>query len=39
LADVSLNFAVNGELVIENQKSVVLRSGDDVMLVPAVAGG
>ncbi|MCP4471290.1 MAG: aldehyde ferredoxin oxidoreductase [Gammaproteobacteria bacterium] len=39
LADVSLNFAVNGELVIENQESVVLRSGDDVTLVPAVAGG
>ncbi|MCP5048764.1 MAG: MoaD/ThiS family protein [bacterium] len=39
LADVSLNFAVNGELVIENQGSVVLRCGDEVMLVPAVAGG
>ncbi len=39
LVDVSLNFAVNGELVIENQESVVLHSGDDVTLVPAVAGG
>ena len=39
LADVSLNFAVNGELIIENQESVVLRSGDEVALVPAVAGG
>ncbi len=39
LKDLSLNFSVNGELVIENQQSVVLKSGDTVMLVPALAGG
>ncbi|MCP4187731.1 MAG: aldehyde ferredoxin oxidoreductase [Gammaproteobacteria bacterium] len=39
LNDPSLNFSVNGELVIANQHSVVLKSGDTVMLVPALAGG
>ncbi|MCP3689630.1 MAG: aldehyde ferredoxin oxidoreductase, partial [Gammaproteobacteria bacterium] len=39
LADLSLNFSVNGELVIENQRAVRLQSGDSVMLVPALAGG
>ncbi len=39
LEDLSLNFSVNGELVIENQQSVVLKSSDVVMLVPALAGG
>ena len=30
---------LNGELIIEYQESVVLGSGDDVALAPAVAGG
>ncbi|MCP4494873.1 MAG: aldehyde ferredoxin oxidoreductase [Gammaproteobacteria bacterium] len=39
LNELTLNFSVNGQLIIENQQAVMLKSGDSVMLLPALAGG
>jgi sulfur carrier protein ThiS len=37
--DELFNFAVNGELVVHGEKSVVLKNGDEVEIVVAIAGG
>jgi aldehyde:ferredoxin oxidoreductase len=39
LQDGMANLAVNGALVVSGERSVVLRSGDEVAVVPAIAGG
>lgn len=33
------NFAINGELVLHGEKTVALKSGDEVELLVAFAGG
>ncbi|HVT05750.1 MAG TPA: MoaD/ThiS family protein [Thermoanaerobaculia bacterium] len=33
------NFAVNGELIVHGEKAVTLKSGDEVELLVAFAGG
>jgi sulfur carrier protein ThiS len=37
--DELFNFAVNGELVLQGEKSVALKGGDEVEIVIAFAGG
>ena len=37
--DELFNFAVNGELVLHGEKDVMLKNGDDVEIVVAIAGG
>jgi molybdopterin converting factor small subunit len=37
--DELFNFAVNGELVVNGERSVPLKSGDEVELLVAFAGG
>jgi sulfur carrier protein ThiS len=37
--DELFNFAVNGELVLHGEKNVVLKNGDEVEIVVAIAGG
>ena len=37
--DELFNFAINGELILHGERSVVLRSGDEVEIVIAFAGG
>jgi molybdopterin converting factor small subunit len=37
--DELFNFAVNGELVLHGEKNVALRSGDEIEVVVAFAGG
>ena len=37
--DELFNFAVNGELVLHGEKNVMLKNGDDVEIVVAIAGG
>jgi molybdopterin converting factor small subunit len=37
--DELFNFAINGELIIHGERSVVLKSGDEVEIVIAFAGG
>jgi sulfur carrier protein ThiS len=37
--DELFNFAVNGELVLHGEKDVVLKNGDEVEIVVAIAGG
>ncbi len=37
--DELFNFAVNGELVLHGEKNVVLKYGDEVEIVVAIAGG
>ena len=39
LEDASLSFAVNGELVISSERNVEIKSGDKIVLVPAISGG
>ena len=33
------NFAVNGELILHNEKAIELKSGDEVELLVAFSGG
>ncbi|HXA18032.1 MAG TPA: MoaD/ThiS family protein [Thermoanaerobaculia bacterium] len=37
--DELFNFAVNGELVLHGEKSIMLKNGDEVEIVVAIAGG
>ena len=37
--DELFNFAVNGELILHGERNVVLKSGDEVEIVVAFAGG
>jgi sulfur carrier protein ThiS len=37
--DELFNFAVNGELVLHGEKDVILKDGDEVEIVVAIAGG
>lgn len=37
--DELFNFAVNGELVLHGEKNVILKNGDEVEIVVAIAGG
>jgi sulfur carrier protein ThiS len=37
--DELFNFAVNGELVLHGEKDVMLKNGDEVEIVVAIAGG
>lgn len=37
--DELFNFAVNGELVLHGEKDVILKNGDEVEIVVAIAGG
>jgi sulfur carrier protein ThiS len=37
--DELFNFAVNGELVLHGEKNVMLKNGDEVEIVVAIAGG
>jgi sulfur carrier protein ThiS len=37
--DELFNFAVNGELVLHGEKNVMLKNGDEVEIVIAIAGG
>jgi sulfur carrier protein ThiS len=37
--DELFNFAVNGELILHGEKNVVLKNGDEVEIVVALAGG
>ena len=37
--DELFNFAVNGELIVHGEKNVQLKSGDEVEIVVAFAGG
>jgi len=37
--DELFNFAVNGELVLHGEKNVLLKNGDEVEIVVAIAGG
>ena len=37
--DELFNFAVNGELILHGEKDVQLKSGDEVEIVVAFAGG
>ena len=37
--DELFNFAVNGELILHGEKEVALKSGDEVEIVVAIAGG
>ena len=37
--DELFNFAVNGELVLHGEKNVILKDGDEVEIVVAIAGG
>lgn len=37
--DELFNFAVNGELVLHGEKDIVLKNGDEVEIVVAIAGG
>ena len=37
--DELFNFAVNGELILHGEKNVHLKSGDEVEIVVAFAGG
>jgi len=39
LDGVEMNIAVNGTLLLSGEKAALLRSGDEVTLVPAMAGG
>ncbi len=39
LSDMSLAFAVNGELVVTGERDFVVRDGDAIILVPALSGG
>jgi len=37
--DELFNFAINGELILHGERSVILKSGDEVEIVIAFAGG
>ena len=37
--DELFNFAINGELVLHGEKDVMLKNGDEVEIVVAIAGG
>jgi sulfur carrier protein ThiS len=37
--DELFNFAVNGELILHGEKDVVLKNGDEVEIIVALAGG
>jgi len=37
--DEIFNFAVNGEMILHNEKAVSLKSGDEVELLIAFSGG
>lgn len=39
LDDRSLNIAVNGEMLLSGEKQASLRNGDQVTIVPMLAGG
>ncbi|MCP4297465.1 MAG: aldehyde ferredoxin oxidoreductase [Proteobacteria bacterium] len=39
LDDHSLTFSLNGEVIMHGEKEVQLKTGDEVTLVPALAGG
>jgi len=34
-----LTLAVNGNVVLSGERAVPIRSGDEVLLLPAIAGG
>ncbi|MBT6502858.1 MAG: MoaD/ThiS family protein, partial [Deltaproteobacteria bacterium] len=37
--DTTLNFSVNDQLVLHSEMQVKLKSGDQLMLLPAIGGG
>ncbi len=39
LEDRSLNISVNGKMILANEKTAPIRSGDDVTLLPLLGGG
>ena len=39
LKDTSLSVAVNGEVIMSGEADVVLKSGDEVTLMPMLGGG
>jgi aldehyde:ferredoxin oxidoreductase len=39
LEDVTLNAVINGNMVLDNEQRVSIRSGDEITLLPMLAGG